>query len=124
MRFGTESLYFGTRSRLPLGGRSVHVITIYKLMINNCPNCGFSLQQELNDGISHCKNCNAVFNSNVFNEILSAAWQLRRQNISLDKLEWQTKLDKDLVNFVYYFVSILGYSHDELLKMLKKFQNN
>jgi Zn-finger protein len=93
-------------------------------MINNCPNCGFSLQQELNDGISHCKNCNAVFNSNVFNEILSAAWQLRRQNISLDKLEWQTKLDKDLVNFVYYFVSILGYSHDELLKMLKKFQNN
>ena len=24
MRFGTESLYFGTRSRLPLGGRSVH----------------------------------------------------------------------------------------------------
>ena len=24
MRFGTESLYLGTRSRLPLGGRSVH----------------------------------------------------------------------------------------------------
>jgi hypothetical protein len=28
MRFGTESLYFGTRSRLPLGGRSVHYICI------------------------------------------------------------------------------------------------
>lgn len=91
-------------------------------MINNCPNCGFSLQKELSDGISHCKHCNKVFDSSVFNEILSASWQLRKQNVSLEQLEWQTKLDKDLANFVHYFVCILGYSHDELLKLLKKFQ--
>lgn len=80
------------------------------------------MQKELNDGISHCKHCNKVFDSNVFNEILSAAWQLKKQNFNLEQLEWQTKLDKDLLDFVYYFVYTLEYSHDELFKLLKKFQ--
>lgn len=91
-------------------------------MINVCPNCGYSLQKELSDGISHCKHCNKVFDSNIFNEFLAAAWQLRKQEITVEQLEWQTRLDKDLVSFVHYFVSVLGYSHDEFLALLKKFQ--
>jgi hypothetical protein len=91
-------------------------------MISVCPNCGYSLQQELCNGLSHCKHCNKVFDSNVFNELLAASWLLRKQNLTIEQLEWQTKLDKDLTNFVYYFVSTLEYSHDEFVHLLKKLQ--
>lgn len=91
-------------------------------MISVCPNCGYPLQKELKDGLSHCKHCNRVFDSNIFNEILAAAWQLRKQNLSLEQLQWQNNLDKDLLDFIYHFVVNLGYSHEELFHLLKKIQ--
>ena len=65
-----------------------------------------------------------MFDASVFNELLAVSWLIRRKKISPEQLEWQTKLEKDLLDFVFYFTSILNYSHDEFSKMLKKIQNN
>lgn len=89
-------------------------------MINACPFCGFNLKQPLFDGVTQCSHCSKFFESTNINKLLSAAWELRRKNLTQESLLFQTKLDKDLVEFVYYFVWNLSYSHDEFLKLLQK----
>jgi len=90
-------------------------------MIQNCPHCGVTLAQELKSGLSHCSHCNQVFDSSTFNVLLAAAWLVRKENLSLERLKWQLKLDDDLAIFVVTFVSEYCYSHDEFLRLLKKF---
>jgi len=90
-------------------------------MINVCPNCGHNLQNKLVNGLSFCKNCNKVLDSNLSNELLAASWQIRKHNITIEQLQWQTQLEIDLVRFVHYFVFELGYSHDDFFNLLKKF---
>jgi hypothetical protein len=57
----------------------------------------------------------------ILNELLSAAWDARKNDLSAEAIQWQTKLDKDFSNLVYYFICVLGYSHDEFLNLMRKF---
>ena len=89
-------------------------------MIQLCPNCGYQLSCELKDGLSHCSHCNQVFDSSDYNKLLSVAWQIRKEDLSLEKIKWQTKLDDDLALFVYLFVVEQQYNHQEFSLLLKK----
>lgn len=89
-------------------------------MIQVCPNCGHSLQRQLTDGMTHCGHCNQVFDSSDYNKLLSAAWQVRRENLSLEQMKWQLKMDEDLSILVHTFVHDCGYTHEEFCKLLKK----
>jgi len=93
---------------------------INKTMIQACPNCGHTLQRELKDGLTHCSHCNQVFDSSDLNRLLSAAWQIRREHLSLEQVKWQLKLGDDYSILIYTFVSEYGYAHDELIKLLRK----
>jgi hypothetical protein len=90
-------------------------------MIQFCPNCGFSLEIELNDGLGHCGHCNQIFDSSDYNKLLAASWQIRKERLSLEQIKWQLKLGDDFSIFAYTFVSEYGYSHDDFVKLLKKF---
>lgn len=91
-------------------------------MISSCPNCGHRLGKAIVDGITQCFHCNRVVSTTLMNELLSAAWEARRGNLSPESIEWQTKLEKDFANLIYHFVCVAGYSHDEFLSFLKKLQ--
>ena len=89
-------------------------------MIHSCPNCGFTLQHELKDGLSHCSHCSQVFDSSDFNRLLAAAWQIRKERMSLEKVKWEFKLGDDYSILIYTFVGEYGYTHEEIIKLLKK----
>jgi hypothetical protein len=89
-------------------------------MIYNCPNCGFLLSIELNDGISHCSHCNCVFDSSLTNQLLSAAWFIRKKNVSLEQSIELLKIDSDLINFVYSIIKDCEYTHEEFCRLLNK----
>lgn len=93
---------------------------IHSLMIQVCPHCGYQLQHILKDGLTNCVHCNQVFDSSDLNQLLSAAWHIRRQNWSLEQLKWHLKMDDALAILVYTFVADHGYTHEEFLKLLKK----
>lgn len=97
-------------------------LCINMFMISLCPNCGHKLNKELLDGITQCNHCHRVVSTNLINELLSAAWEARKNNLSSENLQRHTKLEKDFSNFIHHFVCNLGYSHDEILFLLKKFQ--
>ena len=90
-------------------------------MINVCPNCGHELPHELNDGLTHCLHCHHLIDSSDYNKLLAAAWQTRKENLSLEQVKWQTKLDEELSIFVYTFVQEYGYSIHEFMVVLNKF---
>ena len=85
-------------------------------MINLCPNCGHELPHELN----HCLHCNHLIDSSDFNKLLSAAWQTKKENLSLEQIKWNTKLDDDLSILVYTYIQEQGYSHEDFIRLLKK----
>ena len=89
-------------------------------MINLCPNCGHELPHELNDGLTHCLHCNHLIDSSDFNKLLSAAWQTKKENLSLEQIKWNTKLDDDLSILVYTYIQEQGYSHEDFIRLLKK----
>jgi hypothetical protein len=89
-------------------------------MIGACPSCGHKLKNKLNDGLSNCVNCNCVFSSTVFNELLAAAWQIRKNNLTIEQAQEQIKIDKDFIVLAYCFASLFEYSHDEFFSFLKK----
>jgi uncharacterized membrane protein YvbJ len=89
-------------------------------MIQVCPNCGHTLQKQLNDGLTNCSHCNQIFDSSNYNRLLAAAWQTRKENLSLEQIKWQLKLGDDFSILVYTFVVEYEYSHDEFIHLLKK----
>jgi hypothetical protein len=90
------------------------------MMIQVCPNCGHSLQNQLNDGLTHCFHCNQLFDSSDYNLLLAAAWQVRKENLSFEQIKWQLKLGEDFSILVHAFVGEYGYNHDEFIRLLKK----
>ena len=87
-------------------------------MINYCPHCGFALDHPILDGISTCKNCNRVFDTNPFVKVLSASWMARKQHLtSKDKLLecGFTNYEADLVQ-LHVIENCLP--HDEFVKVL------
>lgn len=88
-------------------------------MITLCPNCGQSLNRYLNDGLAHCSNCNVVFDSSLYNEILSASWLVRRQSLPIATLvSWLGLSEKD-AELVYHAIEDEGMCHDEFMRFLK-----
>jgi hypothetical protein len=94
--------------------------SINNLMIQICPNCGHTLQNELKDGLAHCLHCNQIFDSSDFNRLLSAAWQIRKEHLSLEEIKWKFKLGNDFSILMHTFVIEYCYSHDELIVLFKK----
>jgi hypothetical protein len=90
-------------------------------MIHVCPHCGHDLMRALNDGLTHCFHCNQVFDSSDYNKLLSAAWQVRKEHLSLEKLKHIVKLSDDEAILVSTFVGDYGYSHDDFIRLLRKF---
>lgn len=87
-------------------------------MISYCPHCGLTLEHPISDGISTCKNCSRVFDTNPFNRVLAASWMARKQHlISTDKLLQYgfTDIEADLVE-KYIIDDCLP--HDEFVKVL------
>lgn len=89
-------------------------------MIQVCPQCGHELVFELNDGLGQCNHCNQIFDSSDYNKLLSASWQVKKENLSLEKIKWQLKLDDDFAILVYTYIYEYNYSHDDFVKLLKK----
>jgi len=89
-------------------------------MITVCPNCGQSLNRYLSDGLTHCSNCNIVFDSSVYNLILSASWIVRKQSLPPATLVSWLGLSESDADFVYHSIEEEGISHDEFICLLKK----
>lgn len=89
-------------------------------MLKNCPHCGCELQIELKDGLADCARCKRVFDSSDFNQLLAAAWQVRKNKTSVDQLQSQLNLDSDFSILVYTFVEEHCYGHEEFFALLKK----
>lgn len=89
-------------------------------MITVCPNCGQSLKCHLNDGLTHCLNCNVVFDSSLYNLILSASWIVRRQSLPPTSLSSWLGLSESDAELVYRSIEEENMSHDEFVKLLKK----
>lgn len=110
----------------PLTPMSIKLIGVFYLfdihisMLKFCPHCGNELQIELIDGLADCARCKRVFDSSDCNQLLSAAWQMRRQKLSLEQLQTELKLDNDFSILVYAFVEEHCYGHEEFLGLLKK----
>jgi hypothetical protein len=85
-------------------------------MIKHCPYCGAGLPRPILHGITSCNNCVRVFDSSLFNKILSAAWFIRRKHPDPELL----------VTYGYdpYVVSLVmqyeHHSHEEFVKALKQ----
>jgi hypothetical protein len=89
-------------------------------MINLCPYCGQDLPIVLNSGLSQCDNCQQVFDSSDINQLLSAAWLIRKKSFTIDQLRWHTKLEEDMLILVNTYVAEHSYSHQDFQKFLKK----
>ena len=89
-------------------------------MMKTCPHCGYDLEHELKDGLANCSHCNQVFDSSDYNKLLSASWQIRKKNVTIDHVRWMIG-DEDLAVLVYSFVNDHEYTHDGFIKALKKF---
>ena len=64
-------------------------------MIFVCPNCGSSLGIPIENGLSHCSNCNFVFHTSNFNKLSSWAWELRKGK-SLDVINKDQNLSEEI----------------------------
>ena len=88
-------------------------------MIIFCPHCGHSLKEWLKNGICSCDNCNRVFNNDEINTLLAAAWMVRRRHINFIEQLHDLDLTEMQKTFIQTYVLDGGYSHQDLLKVLK-----
>ena len=88
-------------------------------MIYACPNCGFELERQLNDGLIYCTHCHRLIDSSDFNRLLSAGWLLRRRYQNIEQVKYHMQLTKDEAILVETYVCDHGYSHEEFIRLLK-----
>lgn len=89
-------------------------------MICTCPYCGHPIPERLVNGLASCSKCTRVFDSSVYNRLLSASWLVRQNRYhGIDQLISDTKLPEHEAILVYSFVGENCYSHDEFQKVLK-----
>lgn len=87
-------------------------------MLFCCPHCGHSLNDPIKDGIGSCTNCNRIFDTSPYNNLLGTCWYIRRNNVvDIDRL-----LDSGIQEPIALIALALtydgDYSHDELLKIV------
>lgn len=88
-------------------------------MLIRCPYCGSDLDRPIQFGIKSCKNCTSLFETTPENELLAAAWELKKSKIGIEQLMHRTKLSLDKANFVHNYIIEQGYSHDDFFKLVK-----
>jgi hypothetical protein len=73
----------------------------------------------MKDGISSCCNCNRVFDTSRYHQILSLSWTVRKQHItdSIYLVE-RFEADQDIADFVIEYVADGCYSHQEFAEVL------
>ena len=90
-------------------------------MLNRCPHCGRNLYKALQDGLTSCVFCNAVFDSSRTNKLLSGAWELIRSGeMCLDRFKFYSKLPDEDAHFVYSYILEQQYTIDEFRQVVKK----
>lgn len=90
-------------------------------MIFVCPNCGNQLDHSVNNGLTICTKCSYLVHNNIYNKLLSAGWILRKERFNIDRLKSEMKLDEDETILIQAFVGDNLYGHEELRRVLKKF---
>jgi len=94
---------------------------IHTVMIYVCPFCGHQLNRQLIDGITACGHCNRVFDSCVYNRLLSGFWIIKHDpNISLEKFKFHSGLSDAEALLVHTFVADNCYSVDEFQRALRE----
>lgn len=90
-------------------------------MMTLCPFCGHHLPRALQDGITSCLNCRRICDSTRFNNLLSLAWVVRKQNIDdVEHLVYKFGVTHGDAEFVISFVAESCYSHEDFLRLLKE----
>lgn len=88
-------------------------------MITHCPFCGHTLPQSISNGISSCNNCWRVFDSSIYNRLLSASWVCRRHHVtSEERLVHQYGYSQEEAEFVIKYVVDECCGHEEFRKLL------
>lgn len=86
-----------------------------------CPYCGHSLPIALRNGLSSCSNCDRIFDSSPYFQLLSAAWLVRKRYIwGVDRLKIECDLTQCQAELIEEYISEGAYSHDEFRKVLDK----
>lgn len=88
-------------------------------MIYLCPFCGRSLSRKLSEGFTTCDNCERVFDSSEYHQVLAASWVARRHHVE-EKflLMHKTGLSEELADIVTEYVIDGLYCHDDFLRLL------
>jgi len=90
-------------------------------MILLCPYCGYNLPKPLNSGIASCVNCQRVFDSCNNNQLLSAAWYIRKHDVlDAEYLSYRCGLDVNDAEFVLVHVYDECMNHEEFRDFLLK----
>ena len=90
-------------------------------MIYACPFCGRKVWKIVKDGISTCNYCGRVFDTSSFHRILSAAWMVRRHQITVpENIQASFELTDCEIGIIKKYIIEENYSHDELLKVLNR----
>lgn len=89
-------------------------------MITICPYCGHDIIHSVKHGLTSCINCKQIFEASEINKLLGASWIIRKNhNLNYDLLAFQTKLDREQLDFVFKYIAEEGYCHDDFLEVLK-----
>ena len=84
----------------------------------HCPHCGFSLKHPISDGITSCRNCNRIFDTNPLNRVLSAGWFARKSHLRTIDLLLQYGFSFFEADLVYTYVIEQCLPHEEFSKVL------
>jgi hypothetical protein len=87
-------------------------------MLNRCPYCGNKLARPIRNGIKSCPHCHSFFTTTKNNQLLSAAWELRKSRTNLEQFKFYNELSDDESSWLYHFVVEEGYTHDEMCKII------
>jgi predicted amidophosphoribosyltransferase len=89
-------------------------------MLFLCPTCGYKLAQVVTLGGSTCANCNCWFETTPRTTLLSFAWFVRRSHISSEAALIKKGCNPSQAIFLIKFVYEIGYTHQELSKLLEE----
>lgn len=94
-------------------------------MIICCPYCGINLNRPLNDGITHCSNCNHLIEVTKKTRFMSLFKHIKSlSSPNVEKIRFETRCDSDEILFVYAFAVDNNYSNEEFNNLLNKFFDN
>ncbi len=64
-------------------------------------------------------NCTRVFDSSGYHHLLSAAWECRRNKVTIDEIKFKHELTENNCDLIQKYVIDSELSHDEFVKRIK-----